>query len=115
MAPMHRAIVPSFANVPFTRCGSGCRRLLVAELDQQVAAGPRLCLLERTTHGQRRGVQEEAVATRARQRSGGCCLDGDVVTLGDRQVDREALDDVLAAARTPARTLAGVGDLGTFC
>src|SRR6185437_8848375 len=89
--------------------------LPVAELDQEIATGPRVRLLERTTHGQRRGVQEEAVATRARQRSGGACLDGDVVTLGDAEVDPEALNDEVVAVGNPTRTLAVVDDVGTSC
>src|ERR1700689_5639858 len=93
---------------------SGCGRLLVAELDQEVAAGPGLRLLERAADGQRRGVQEEAVAAGARQRSGASRFDGDVVTLGDAQADLEALHDVVLAAGAPARALAGVVDLGAF-
>src|ERR1700722_15490632 len=93
--------------------GSGCCRLLVAELDPEGAAGPRVWLAERTASGQWRGVQEEAVATRARQRSGGPGFDGDVLALFDTQLDLEALDDVVLAAGTAARTLAVVFDLRT--
>src|SRR3984957_9569278 len=69
-------------------------------------------LLERLAHMQHRGVQKEAVAAGARQRSGGHGVDGDVVALGDVEVDLEALDDVVLAAGAAARTLAGVADLG---
>jgi hypothetical protein len=70
------------------------RRLPVAELDQVVAAGPGLGLLERAAHGQRRGVEEEADTLKS-----ATSLAADHRALGQAEVARALDEDTLERRR----------------